>query len=208
MRMAGLDQTSTLQFKKCLECGKIKNRNGFYPNKHKKDGLRTYCKKCQWQLEKMYRKGRRARVEEKRILKEQGLNRCIKCQKVKPITEFYKTKKHTNGYDNICKQCEKKRKEPYRQSDRCKALHEISRRRYNQTPKGIMTVLRYNLSDKRRAYANKYYKEYLLKHPNYVKEKYHNLQEKYSCYHKIDTWYPIDRQMDALLTAPIVEIKA
>ena len=33
--------------------------------------------------------------------------KCVKCKKEKLITEFYKNKTKSLGYNNICKECQK-----------------------------------------------------------------------------------------------------
>lgn len=40
--------------------------------------------------------------------------KCIKCNVVKPYEDFYKSKKHKDGYMNVCKECHKKRTNTHR----------------------------------------------------------------------------------------------
>jgi len=48
--------------KTCFKCGENKSLDEFSRNKSKKDGMQTYCKKCNAQYNKKYRKGHKKRV--------------------------------------------------------------------------------------------------------------------------------------------------
>ena len=49
---------------------------------------------------------------------EEGFKRCSKCGEIKPISEFYKCKRKTDGLRSDCKQCHKAVRNEYYQNHR------------------------------------------------------------------------------------------
>lgn len=92
------------QTKTCTKCGRELPISEFYARAGAKDGLQTQCKEChnaatQRSIEK--RKG----IVNTGQTEEPTTKLCICCGETKPITEFYKDKKATDGHQSYCKHC-------------------------------------------------------------------------------------------------------
>ena len=98
-------------YKTCTICGLLKNEGtDFYRSK---DGYENQCKDCRnlskykARIEKREKLGLRTRTignRQSRILKEQGLHYCCRCQIIKPVAEF-STMNVRGGIATHCKLC-------------------------------------------------------------------------------------------------------
>ena len=212
--MAKLDQTSMPQFKRCSKCGEVKPITLFFKNKTKCDGMASSCKACallyqqtnkhcrDYQLQ--WRRAHGMKPKKYAIYNSSSEKRCSKCGAFQLLTNYYKATTGHLGYSQVCKSCDNLRKKLWNKTTKGK----LSIRKYEQSPKRIMSHYRAedrrSQTDKRKAYNKKYYEE----NPYREKERYHNLQDKYGHYGYVNSWYPGARVIEALETAPIVEIKA
>lgn len=87
----------------CKNCLKAAPLTDFYPMKGCKDGRRPICKNCAALEKQPYIDRMNARTEFPAI-KEKC---CTKCLEVKPISEFARLRRHSTGYNSICKACYK-----------------------------------------------------------------------------------------------------
>jgi len=175
------------QFKRCSLCEELKPIECFGKDKNSKDGYAYWCKICR-----------------------------VKHQREYSLSEKGKSKIKEWERDNAESIKEKRRQ--YNHTPQRMALHRERVRVYKKTEAGKATDRRWRNSEKGIAYMKNfwlehpnYHIEWAASHPNYKKERYHWLQDKYNCYGSSGdprNWFPIARQMDALLTAPIVEVKA
>jgi len=106
--------------------------------------------------------------------------RCYKCGKIKSKSEYYPNKARYDEVSVYCKDC-----------------HLIYIRQWSKTPKG---------KAKQQRADQKYIKSGCK--AEHAKNRYHYLQDKYGYYYRPVEWYPGARLIEALETAPIVEIKA
>jgi len=134
--------------KKCTKCGVTKELEEFYICRSNKDGRRYQCKACDkaryhsdWEV------AYRARRKAEELLYSQGLKRCNKCGKIKPLTSFHINKKCRHGLLTSCKACTKQYRQESR--ERIKAygvqyriehaaeIAERSAQHYHSSEKGI-----------------------------------------------------------------------
>ncbi len=101
--------------KQCTKCQKLKDESEFGKKPSRKDGLRSWCRKCESEYShKYYRRGRgsvrkqRRYDEFHRVVDGVKQKRCRKCGKWKPESKFYKQSKHKDGLANRCKKCKDK----------------------------------------------------------------------------------------------------
>ena len=101
--------------KRCPKCKSRKDENEFYKNAAQKDGLASWCRKCQREYErKQYRKVRKTvkayyKYEERhRIVDGVKQKRCSKCNRWRAESEFYKKHRHKDGLTGQCKECSNK----------------------------------------------------------------------------------------------------
>ncbi len=116
---------------------------------------------------------------------------CSNCGETKSITKFGVHPTCKGGYRGICEKCR----------------YAFVNRPYKNTPNGILANYRYWANDKGKETLLRNSKKFNETHPEYPKIRYHELQEKYGCHHLVGDWYPAARLIEALETAPIVEIK-
>ena len=103
------------QTKTCTKCGRELPISEFYAKAGSKDGLQTQCKDCHnAATERRREKARGANnlpETEETIDTEiteapaEPTKVCICCGETKPISEFYKDKKATDGHQSYCKLC-------------------------------------------------------------------------------------------------------
>ena len=89
------------QTKTCTKCGRELPISEFYAKAGSKDGLQTICKDC-------HNAATQKSIEKRKadnIFNESETKTCICCGETKPITEFYKDKKATDGHQSYCKRC-------------------------------------------------------------------------------------------------------
>jgi|688.fasta_scaffold30496_9 hypothetical protein len=81
---------------KCVKCNKTKNLDNFYSNKN---GHYSYtCKEC---LSEKYKSNSVKKYKQQDI--SSGVIKCVKCNKIKDLDNFYS---HKDGYyDYTCKEC-------------------------------------------------------------------------------------------------------
>ena len=98
--------------KRCSCCREAKKVEEFNKNRNMKDGLQSYCRKCQGSNLDSRRRQIQTGIEtfsqRKKRLLEQGLKRCSCCKKDKKVVEFGTRKRR--GKTNVrcvCKACEK-----------------------------------------------------------------------------------------------------
>lgn len=122
--------------KKCSKCRKIKPLSEFYKNsKTSRDGYGYYCKECQKDYKKEYRRANRNRDKEnlaraklreryrranrkrteKEWLDDRGvIKKCPNCRKLKALSEFVRELGNKNGHKSRCRECTKKLQRNYR----------------------------------------------------------------------------------------------
>lgn len=103
-----------LTTKWCNRCKQRLPLTDFSKNRHKPDGLSSYCKSCSnairraWQLSPagLARNARR-RKGEPRIPqpKDRSVRRCPACSTVKSVSEFHKSDTSSSGLQSKCKSC-------------------------------------------------------------------------------------------------------
>ena len=146
--------------KMCIFCKKIKDLSQFSKNKNSKDGLKSYCKKCASEKNKIYREKNKDKIteanrqwynksklkKEERTQKEleKGYRVCTICNKKKPISEYYK--RGNGGFYAECKECQLKKQNEYHWNNRDKILER--KRAYNARVK-----------EKYKTYFKDYYKD-------------------------------------------------
>ena len=89
-----------MNIKYCTKCKEKKPWEAFSRNKLTFDGLSCYCRACQ----SAYNGTKVSRASVKDLLAE-GLKRCSKCRKIKPINEYRKEKRVKSGLSAQCKYC-------------------------------------------------------------------------------------------------------
>jgi hypothetical protein len=97
---------------------------------------------------------------------------CTKCQIVKPLEDFYKAKRNSDGRKSWCKACEIEYSKQYQKTPKGKEVAKryaqsekgISRmRKFDKSPKGRKKHSRYNRSEKGRTYDKLSKKRHPLK---------------------------------------------
>jgi hypothetical protein len=89
-----------MKTKKCTKCLKYKPTSKYYPFKGAKHNLYPSCKDC-LREKNGWKKRKPREIFRYGILKR----RCIKCQKYKPKTFFYKSKCYRHKISENCKGC-------------------------------------------------------------------------------------------------------
>lgn len=108
--------------KKCTKCKENKENSQFRRYKNYTSGI---CISCENKYRKEWRRkkhGEQIPLYERENLIKEGKNRCIKCDSVKPLSEFYKTDRINTGYKNTCKSCIKIRE----RNSKIKRMYNIS----------------------------------------------------------------------------------
>ena len=76
---------------------------------------------------------------------------CSKCEVELPATtEFFHKGNGKLGLRSRCKDCQRKWRHKYRQTDKAKELEKVANKRYKKSEKGKVAVKRYDQSDKGR----------------------------------------------------------
>jgi hypothetical protein len=91
-----------METKRCLRCGYDKPLKMFHRNRSKADGHTEYCKKCRAELA-----GHQYTPKEEF---PEGYRRCTKCNELKPLEAFHKTKKGRFGRASVCIECRSRAK--------------------------------------------------------------------------------------------------
>ena len=74
---------------------------------------------------------------------------CYSCKKIKPLTEYWKKKRNSDGYNNYCKDCERARMKIYRANNKDKILAEKARYRDRRKKKILAQENSKTLSSKK-----------------------------------------------------------
>ena len=94
------------QTKTCTKCGRELPISEFYARAGSKDGLQTICKDCHNAATKRCHDKAKAQAHTEKSLQETcDMKRCAKCGETKPLTDFYKDKKASDGHQSWCKHC-------------------------------------------------------------------------------------------------------
>lgn len=109
-------------FKTCCRCGQSKSPEEFYRSSRDRDGRRSACKDCvKYEVASKSKetKGRRSANAEKKleVMPGDAMKACKRCCVEKPASEFYRGPGMADGLRAICKECERKQKRIYLQSD-------------------------------------------------------------------------------------------
>jgi hypothetical protein len=91
-----------METKRCLRCGDDKPLEMFYRYKRTDDGRTVYCKKCVAEL-----RGHQFTPKEEF---PEGYRRCTKCNELKPLEAFHKTKQGRFGRASVCIECRSRAK--------------------------------------------------------------------------------------------------
>lgn len=87
----------------CPRCQQSLPHSEFYRNAAQSDGLAPYCKSCWREICQM--RYARQREEKRRAQQREDTKRCSRCQEVKPVLDFYKNERWTDGLHPYCKKC-------------------------------------------------------------------------------------------------------
>lgn len=90
--------------RKCLDCGVLKPLADFHRSRAKSNGHSSYCKTCDSARCKARYKSEE--IEIRQQLKNQGLKKCPRCAEVKPLGDYYRVSRLSNGRAAFCKECE------------------------------------------------------------------------------------------------------
>ena len=94
------------QTKTCTKCGRDLPISEFYAKAGSKDGLQTQCKDCHNAATQASKDKAKAQAHIEESLRETcDMKRCSKCGETRPISDFYKDKKATDGHQSWCKLC-------------------------------------------------------------------------------------------------------
>lgn len=94
------------QTKTCTKCGRELPISEFYARAGAKDGLQTICKDCHNAATKRCHDKAKAQAHIEKSLQEAcDMKRCSKCGETKPLSDFYKDKKASDGHQSWCKHC-------------------------------------------------------------------------------------------------------
>jgi Recombination endonuclease VII len=95
-------------FKRCPDCGQEKPVSEFGNNRLNRDGLQVYCKACcSRRGAEMYRR-KRARLGKTvrtRVEVPPGHKYCRRCDTIKPLSEWHKNVRQSDGLTSYCKAC-------------------------------------------------------------------------------------------------------
>lgn len=120
--------------KKCTRCGEVKVLEDYPKDKRATDGRGSHCKVCQGKLKKAWKEKQEKVVGPKQAKVEQsiatGEKKCTKCDQVKPLSEYHKDKRSSDGHYSHCKDCHYKLTHAYEQTDRGKDVVSKSRKEW------------------------------------------------------------------------------
>ena len=114
-----------VKLKRCTKCKRWKEISEFCRDHARKDGLKIYCNSCinAYALTR-YRKNKKSvrdylRYEEShRVIRGIKEKLCNRCKQWKYYSDFYKNSQAKDGLSVSCKECESKRTEHKRKSDK------------------------------------------------------------------------------------------
>lgn len=124
--------------KVCTHCKESKPASEFHRHRGNPDGLHSWCKECRSSRTKEERRAVEGSVAEKRVLAEQGHQRCSECRVVKPLDGFYRKSAAVNGRKSRCIECYNAASDEYRKTPEAKAKRaEAHRRRRDADPESF-----------------------------------------------------------------------
>jgi hypothetical protein len=94
--------------KKCPDCGETKPLAEFSRNAARPDGLQFYCKSCySARAARTYRdrQVRKGKVVRERVEVPPGHKYCRRCDTIKPLSEWHKNVRQSDGLTSYCKTC-------------------------------------------------------------------------------------------------------
>jgi len=97
--------------KKCPGCNRILPMSEFYSAEAVKDGLNSYCIKCNRRMRKEY--SDTWEKQRKSTTKHQVTKKCNICCQILPLNKFYTNRLNKDGYSGTCIACEKQRSIKY-----------------------------------------------------------------------------------------------
>lgn len=117
-----VDEYGTCVAKTCRTCRVTFSVDYFTPCKDNNSGFVGSCKSCRndrqrprnTKYSQTIRKKYSSRSEEQMIydmirLNPSGLKRCFKCESIKPLNDFFRTRQNYDSLSQICKECSMKR---------------------------------------------------------------------------------------------------
>lgn len=124
-----------VKLKRCTKCKRWKEVSEFCKDRARKDGLKIYCNSCSnaYAL-KSHRKNKKSvrdylRYEERhRVIRGFKEKLCSRCKQWKYYSDFYKNNRSNDGLSVSCKECERKRTEHKRKSDKKYLRYEYRHR--------------------------------------------------------------------------------
>ena len=158
-----------IKTKVCSHCHIEKPLTEFGKNKNYKDGMQRWCKKCRNEY-KYTEHSKRKHYDEPKP----GFKICHTCGEEKPIEEFNKDKNRKDGFNNNCRECNKKNNSlpknvEYRRQYREKNVESIAIKKseYYYENKETINIKNsiYRLTHKEE--KKEYDKEYVKRDPEY-----------------------------------------
>jgi hypothetical protein len=113
--------------KTCTNCNIEKDESQFRVYKTYIAGL---CIDCENEYRREWRRSRQKDnkyYERERLLKEEK-NRCVRCEQIKPLSEFNKSNHVKTGYHNTCKDCQAVRE----RASKVKRMYNVTLDEINQ----------------------------------------------------------------------------
>ena len=114
-----------IELKRCTKCKRWKEVSEFNKDRARKDGLRIYCKSCNYSYFLKHRRKNKKpiraylRYEDRhRVIRGFKEKLCSRCKQWKYYSEFHKNSRTKDGLSGWCKKCEKKSTGYKRKSDR------------------------------------------------------------------------------------------
>lgn len=106
--------------KTCNKCSAEKDLNEFDKDPRNKSGLQGICRTCRLEAKRLSSELRRLGSD----IDSPANKTCNKCERTKPISEFYRDSGISDGHSTICKTCKTSNTYKWRENNRS---------RYNQT---------------------------------------------------------------------------
>lgn len=106
------NELPTITSKRCSKCNEVKTVADFHVSIRNSDGYASHCKLCNKKQKQSYYRKLAARHQDE--IPRIKTKRCPKCDKVKPVSQFYKAVAKVDGYRTICKVCDKNSAVQYR----------------------------------------------------------------------------------------------
>lgn len=159
--------------KRCTKCGELKPKSPefFYPASGYKDGLRSYCRACEKELNRKRNKtDKRQKVMPKA---REGYKFCPRCERELPATleYFYEDKARQSGFASSCKDCARLYSKEYRVENPEK--HAQSKRNWRKANPDKVKAHKSASQKRNRASANERTRRFNERHPEKRLEAVH-----------------------------------